>query len=219
MEFIKIESQDALEEAIRSLGGPERLVVCGKSDEAERLIEALEFNNDSSEQMIQGSLEINALEWFSERKNELQEDWDMDLSENEGEWLGEPDVKQGFFLATDILSSKPLSDLFALKINVKESWMIPAALKYGGWNDCPSPEIHCAVWKFWQEKYGAEIIGVSGDVIEAYVRNPPKTKEDAMELARQQYLYCTDIVHQGVETISNLAAAILNHNLWFFWWD
>lgn len=143
----------------------------------------------------------------------------MDLSDNEGDWLGEPDVKQGFCLATDISTGKPIKDLTALKMNVIDSWMIPAQLKYGGWNDCPSPEIHCAVWKFWQERYGAEIIGVSGDVIEAYVRNPPKTKEEAMELAWQQYLYCTDIVDQGVETVSNLAAAILNHNLWFFWWD
>src|SRR5690606_20881525 len=104
---------------------------------AERLMESLEFNADSPQQIVQQSLNIDPLKWFSERRQEFQGDGGMDLSELEGEWRGEPEVKQGFCLATDLATGKPIKDLAALKINVQESWMIPAQLKYGGWNDCP----------------------------------------------------------------------------------
>jgi hypothetical protein len=66
---------------------------------------------------------------------------------------------------------------------------------------------------------GAEIAGVSGDVIECIVANPPRDKEQSMNLAWEQYLYCQDIVVQGRETISNLAATLLNSPYWYFWWD
>jgi len=60
---------------------------------------------------------------------------------------------------------------------------------------------------------------VTSDSIEGYVANPPKSKEEAINLAWQQYLYCSDIVEQGTETISNLASSIINHEHWYFWWD
>ncbi len=60
---------------------------------------------------------------------------------------------------------------------------------------------------------------MSADVIEMRVARPPTTREDAMALANEQYAYCEDIVHQGVESLSNLAATLLNGTVWFFWWD
>jgi hypothetical protein len=38
-------------------------------------------------------------------------------------------------------------------------------------------------------------------------------------LAREQYLYCSDIVWQGVGSVSNLSKTLLNSNYWYFWWD
>ncbi|WP_444913404.1 DUF4253 domain-containing protein [Microbulbifer sp. PAAF003] len=83
---------------------------------------------------------------------------------------------------------------------------MPSHFKYGGWNECPEAELHCAIWKYWQEKYGTQIVELSNDVIEAHITNPHKTKEGAMQLAWEQYLYCYDIVDQNLETISNLGA-------------
>ncbi len=97
--------------------------------------------------------------------------------------------------------------------------MIPAFLKFGNWNDCPAPETHCAIHRHWFEKYGAEIIGLSSDVIECRVAKPPIDKNEAMELAMQQFAYCYDIVEQGTETIANLAGSLVNSNNWYFWWD
>ena len=48
---------------------------------------------------------------------------------------------------------------------------------------------------------------------------PPVDKESAEKLAREQFIFCTDIVYQGTETIRNLAATLMNAKAWFFWWD
>jgi hypothetical protein len=76
-----------------------------------------------------------------------------------------------------------------------------------------------ALLRFWHDKYGAQIISATDDVIECTVSRPPSTREQAMELAREQFLYCADIVYQGVQTVSNLGAGLLNSKYWYFWWD
>jgi hypothetical protein len=73
--------------------------------------------------------------------------------------------------------------------------------------------------KHWLERYQAEVVGMTHDVIEMRVGRPPTTRDDARELARQQYYYCTDIVSQGVETVDALAACLLRGRVWYFWWD
>jgi len=143
----------------------------------------------------------------------------MSLTENEGEWPGEIQNKPGFTLDKEVLSGLPLKDLVGTRVKVNVHWKIPAYFNYGGWNDCPDVSEHCAIWCYWEQKYGAKIVGISGDIIEAYVSNPPKTQEEAMELAWEHYLYCYDIVDQGMETISNLGALLLNSKTWYFWWD
>jgi hypothetical protein len=40
-----------------------------------------------------------------------------------------------------------------------------------------------------------------------------------MQLAMEQYLYCADIVDQGVESVANLATLLLKQKVWYFWWD
>jgi hypothetical protein len=98
-------------------------------------------------------------------------------------------------------------------------WHVPAHLRYGDWNDCPPAEEHCALMKFWFEKYGAEVVGMTHDVIEMRVGKPPRTRAAALELAKLQCSYSPDIVSQGVETIENLAACLLRGTVWYFWWD
>lgn len=71
---------------------------------------------------------------------------------------------------------------------------MPAYLRFVDWNECPIPEEHVGIFKYWYEKYGAEIISMTGDVIECTVKNPPRTKEEALSLANEQYLFCADIV-------------------------
>jgi len=51
------------------------------------------------------------------------------------------------------------------------------------------------------------------------VQSRPPTREAALELAREQYVYCSDIVDQGVQTLSALAAVLMQSAWWYFWWD
>jgi hypothetical protein len=51
------------------------------------------------------------------------------------------------------------------------------------------------------------------------VRHRPKSRGEALELAREQYSYCSDIVDQGVGTLNALAAALMENDWWYFWWD
>jgi len=92
-------------------------------------------------------------------------------------------------------------------------------LRFGGWNECPSPEVHVALMRLWQERFGAEVVGITRDVVEMRVERPPTNKVDALRLAKQQYLYCQDIVDQGTQTLESLAAVLLGGTSWFFWWD
>ena len=82
-----------------------------------------------------------------------------------------------------------------------------------------SPRENCAAFRYWGEKYGAKIISITHDIVECTVERLPKDPEEALELAEEQYAYCTDLVDQGTGTLENLAASLLVSHTWFFWWD
>ena len=124
-----------------------------------------------------------------------------------------------FYVVGEILSKKPHPSVILAKIPTPRAFEVPAYLKFGGWNSCPEPSAHVAVWRRWQESYGAEILCLSGDVIEATVARPPVNKEECYKLAREQFAYCEDIVTQGVQTIDALAAVLCGGKSWYFWWD
>jgi Domain of unknown function (DUF4253) len=96
---------------------------------------------------------------------------------------------------------------------------IPAYLNWGGWNANPAPEYHVAALRSWRDRYGAELVGMSGDVMNVRVSRRPETREEALELAREHYDYCDCPIYRGVGSVSNLAAALMAHNWWYFWWD
>jgi hypothetical protein len=71
----------------------------------------------------------------------------------------------------------------------------------------------------WHQEYGADIACLSSDVIECTVKSPPSSRQSALALAQEQFVYCPDIVHQGVESLEALAAILLDGKTWYFWWD
>jgi hypothetical protein len=40
-----------------------------------------------------------------------------------------------------------------------------------------------------------------------------------LRLAREHYLYCNDVVDQGTNDLSTLAALLAASDWWYFWWD
>jgi hypothetical protein len=194
------------------------IVVGGEEDEA-RLVEAQTYSQTSPSRILEmaADLDVAALfrRWHQENApdNDEADEWDV-----VGTWPDQTPRPSSYTLPYDISSGKPRSTVVAI-VAVQEGSEIPAALGWGGWNACPKPEEHVAVLRRWADKYGAELVGVSGDVLEMRVLRPPKTRETAMALATEQYDYCADIVTQGVGSISALAADVLDDATWFFWWD
>lgn len=140
-------------------------------------------------------------------------------SEPLGEWPASPSVPVGLTVASDIMSGKPLKKVYLAIIPTEDATTIPAHLRWGDWNENPSPEWHVAALRSWRDRYGAELVGISADTMNVRVQRRPQSRDEAIALAREQYAYCSDIVDQGVGTISQLARNLMVDDWWFFWWD
>lgn len=136
-----------------------------------------------------------------------------------GEWPAVAPESPALTVHEDILTGQPFERVYIATFPTLNGWEVPAYLSWGGWNANPGPEVHVAALKVWNERFGAELVGISSDVMNIRVSRLPEGREEAMALAREQYAYCEDIVDQGVETISNLAASLSAAKWWYFWWD
>jgi Domain of unknown function (DUF4253) len=76
-----------------------------------------------------------------------------------------------------------------------------------------------AALRSWRDRFGAELIGLSLDRMDLRVASRPNTREQGLELAREHYVYCRDIVDQGEGTLSSLAERLFADDWWNFWWD
>ncbi len=190
----------------------------GDSEELERIKETAAFNRQDPAAIIKASLDVTIADWIAARLKEVEEDG-LAPDETAGEWPGGVIEKASIDLHKDILTGEIKPEVYLGMAPVEEPWHLPAVLKYGCWNDCPESEVHCAFHREWYAEYGAEIAGISGDVIECIVARPPSDREAALRLAWQQYRYCMDIVEQSCGSVSNLAATLLDSRYWYFWWD
>lgn len=190
----------------------------GDLEELERIQEAAGFNDRDPAAIIQASSGITIANWIAVRRKEAEED-ELFSDETFGEWPGEILEKGSIGLHKDILSGEIKSEIYLGLAAVEKPWHLPAMVKYGAWNDCPESEVHCAFHREWFAEFGAEITGISSDIVECVVARPPTNRKVAKRLAWQQYWYCADIVEQGCGSVANLAATLLNSPYWFFWWD
>jgi len=144
--------------------------------------------------------------WQTEQDREL---WDLSIES----WP--QDVKA----ATDISTIGVCIDL----VPTKFSWQIPGFSQFPPGNNYwgGAQDVHMAILKRWYTDYGAELVVSSGATYELQVSNPPTSKEAAMKLAVEHYLYCPDCVEQSSapNTIKYRAAKLLNGRTWYFWWD
>ena len=218
-------------------------VVVGDQDALEQHKWALEeYKHVSVDELLRASETISGSGWLktayddmfgpSEEVRDLLGEPDDEMSEEEyddtyprGEWPEDAVPSETFSVPYKVgwengeATYTLLPIVYIALIPTVTSWHIPAHLKAGGWNECPEAKEHCAVFRYWRDRYGAEIVCMSDDTFEMQVSRPPETREQAIELAEEQYGYCADIVDQGVGTIEALAATLLNSKIWYFWWD
>jgi len=138
--------------------------------------------------------------------------------EKEADWQGdivgtaEPcEAADGFYF-----NNQEDSILLLAEIPAKEPWQIFAYIPFGDWNDCPSAEVHMAVAKYWQEKYGAEVACIAPDVVT--YKTPRPADGDTMTLAEEQFAYSEDVL-QDYGNLSTLAEVDKKSTIWTFFWD
>ena len=136
-----------------------------------------------------------------------------------GEWRAEPAYDPGLSVAYELGTNQPKPLVHIALIPTDDPTAIPAYMRWGNWNANPPPAYHVAALRAWRDKYGAELIGLGFDVINLRVARRPATRDEALDLARTQYVYCSDIIVQGVGSYRALAAGLMETDWWFFWWD
>jgi hypothetical protein len=160
---------------------------------------------------LEAALALDVPAWFAARAAE-QATY-LDMEELTDDWPEDESPQDTF-----VIPVSGTSNVIALA-PVREAWQVPVYLRWGGWNECPDPSEQAAIMKRWGERYGAEVIGMSGDQVEMRVARPPQDREGALALAHEQFVFCTDNVTQGTQTIEALAASLLGAHVWHFWWD
>lgn len=198
-------------------------VLLGDKEEYETVRETYDCNRSEfgpAAEMIAQSRTETAQAWFAARREELDLD-DAWLTQEDAKWpapTGEVDQPE-IHTHLDLLKGRPKKIVYIAEAKVSAGWEAFAQLAWGGFNECPFPHEHCLLHRTWAEEYGAELVSMSDAVVECRVARPPQTRQAALALAKQQYLYCPDIVDQGTESIVGLAAELLKCPYWFFWWD
>lgn len=125
----------------------------------------------------------------------------------------------GIITHLEVGTEEPLDAVVIGLFPVVKPWEVFAYIGYGGWNSCPHANEHVAIHRSWQERYGAEVVSLTPAIVQCVVSRPPLDRAGSLELAREQYVYCEDIVIQGTQTVGNLAASLQGARTWYFWWD
>jgi hypothetical protein len=191
-------------------------VIIGDAESASRLVDAWNYLELSFEAAMKIATTAEPEKWFQERIDQDPEAF--------GSLLEEQIYPKGAAPMTRLQAGfdydgTPHREIFIAELPTLDFWTVPLHLRFGGWNACPEPSAHAMVAKYWEQQYGARIAVLTSDTIEFTVDRPPNSPEECAQLARQQYIYCTDIVEQGVGSIPTLAQALRGARVWFFWWD
>jgi len=241
--LVTVKGSEAFEEwqALQSRGGTP--IILGASDEVERILDAFDpewakFHEPLDvtlakakahhhpaalyeHRTLEHQLFIKSLE---ENGSDMTEKWaaidPLAIPEDYwGEWPNIAPQPNRLISLDDWETGRPLDIVYITILPTSNAWEAPAYLRFGAWNSNPPPDIHAAALRKWATEFGAVPVVIQADVIEMYVASPPMGREAASALAREQYIYCNDIVDQGVGDMSVLAAILDNGNFWYFWWD
>lgn len=102
-------------------------------------------------------------------------------------------------------------------VPAQAGWSLPAVFDFGGVKACSASRTHAAVFRIWAQRYGARILGIGHDWLEAEVERPPTSAREALRLALEHRRYCDG---DGQEfPVEEVASGLLCSRHWFFWWD
>ncbi|GIN84078.1 hypothetical protein J6TS2_04640 [Heyndrickxia sporothermodurans] len=109
-------------------------------------------------------------------------------------------------------------EVIIARFPTKEPWEASLWVPMGGFNECPLPEQQAVIFKHWYEKYGAYPTHVTDDTWGLEVTSPPKTPEEALQLAKEHILFCRYVL-EDFSSLGAYAGFLLKSKKWNFWWD
>jgi hypothetical protein len=190
-------------------------VLLGNRHSVEVILKELVRAGGSWEAVAMQSRQLDVDAWIAERVSSEPEHFA--IARLDVPWDGVPRPITAFLPSHDHRGN-PYPELFFGLISVEEPWLVPTHLRAGGWGYCPNAVVHTAFYRRWYERYGAVLTTIADGVIEFEVERPPTTMEAARELAIEHFVFCPDVVHEGVRTIGNLAGSLVRSSRWYFWW-
>ena len=230
-EIITVSGEKALEEWQKQKdNGTHWPIIIGSEESASNIFEQFEpaiYSNGSFKDFdnsvttpAQTIAQAAQLDFPKDLKNWEGATPSEDLLAQKGKWPQVPvSFEIGPTVTKNVLTNRFEQTVQIVLLPTKNCWEVPAFLNWGNWNACPPAKYHVAALKKWHELYGAELVCLSGDTLEVRLKKRPENRSAAMKLAEELYFYCPDLLDQGVETKSNLAAALLQSDWWSFWWD
>ena len=150
----------------------------------------------------------------AERYEEMEED-EFDEEEIMGEVAGGEPLRK--FISYRSFDDNSVVETILAYIPTTKPYEVFAWLPFGGWNECPNAEDMIKIARYWKEKYNATPVVIGHDTVE--FQAPDLDKKTAIEVAKEHYAVCPDIVDQGVGTIGALADSLTKSIVWYFWWD
>jgi hypothetical protein len=107
-------------------------------------------------------------------------------------------------------------------VPARRSADIPAAIGWSGQINYEGDVARlCAVLRSWEDRFGIRVVALTVDQLVLSVAAPPTTQEEAEAIAAEHFAFCPDNITQGHhDTLRAYARhAVLNQQVWSFWWD
>ena len=171
--------------------------------------------------------------WHAMAQTEVVDD---DLVDTPGAWrdarveLGLPETWSGLAPASEPTGIDPEQYAATVSARVFHDGLIglvpattgSAALATLGWDGAQShtgTADVAVVFRSWEERFGARLIGLGFDTAELSVAAPPTTLEHARQVAAEHFALCPDNIAQGTEDFDLYASHLVGAGTWSFWWD
>ncbi len=95
-----------------------------------------------------------------------------------------------------------------------------AAIGWQGWaNYDADPGEMATVFRSWEERFGAVLVGLGFDVLTFAVSRPARNLGEATAIAAEHTAICPDNIWQGAGTLRDYARDLVHAGAWTFWWD
>ena len=78
---------------------------------------------------------------------------------------------------------------------------------------------HAAVFRSWEQRFGARVIALRSDTLFASVAAVPVQQSSAAHIACEHFAFAPDNVLQNSDSFPEYVADLVDSKLWSFWWD